>query len=76
MAVLPSYTFSGDIGRINPYEEEVLEKTISCPQIKSFGIQIEHNTVSEKQCRVRIENKSRCAKHCVIAKRIIDSDPH
>ena len=61
---------SADVGRINPVTEEVIEPTHPCPCITNNYIPLKHNTVSIKQCLIRIEVNSRCTHKCPIAKQL------
>lgn len=55
--------FSGDCGRINPLEKP-LELTIICPLMGFKKTTVPHPTMSDYQCKIRLENKAPCTYKC------------
>lgn len=57
-------TCSADVGRINP-EETFLEKpTIVCPEMTVAWVPLSKPTMTETQCRIRIQENNRCTVTC------------
>lgn len=55
---------SASIGRINPECSPALEPTIVCPQMTVNRIPRDTPSMSEHQCRLRLQIKGSCAQTC------------
>jgi hypothetical protein len=64
------YTFSGDIGRINPLSSEPLIEEVVCPQMRFNKKQVARPTMTLKQCLLRIKENNPCTKNCKEAKKL------
>jgi len=62
--------WEAEYGSINPDLPDPLTATHACPEMKSDGVQLTHNTMSKKQCLTRLKEKNPCTRECEVIKRL------